>query len=1501
MPLSLQDLIDALRVQPAAPDAAVDGGGDTGTGAPIIPAEAVNGRPRIVITRPDTVPNPDQLISGVWQSEPLTPKVDAGQVYQDVQDKTTDLSPQTEAVLAAAAQAPPPVQGTPPGTPPGQAPTPPPAPAIDNSDAVTQLQSLAAQPAQELKVADEAPPAVENQDQGLTGDIQNPTAPIAAATPAAAEPIQPLKTEVAKSSDKGLLAGATLDTTIPRLQIPASAPPSPPISQPNIDTSAIVAQNPQAEIPPVASQPENRGLLSEATAQLRQGGAGLLSKATATPLKVAAMATALASQMGVPKARDATDTLLTQAQKMDEGADFATGAGKPDTPGQSLARIIGENVNPGSALMTAAMTGGDLLSRAISPGKAEASPIDKTTANRLLAPPNQAVVLPGPRVTHTIQTAGGPAHVSDGDMKLLGVMGAITIGAIFAPRVIAAISKTPLPVFRPVENAKPGTIALSNRVDLARTYDDVNAGIIRLARRSGVDPLTLANVQDTFRIQTGGAARNLVNSAVLNGEMQTPNFMFKTKTAVADLAKADTPQLRDYLHARDTYDDIVRQEKVLQNKGKNAVAQQAAVGPVTVRGMTKQDALDTINNLEKSDPALKDLGAAYRENTKEMRKFLAAGEYGTITKKNLTILQRESANYVPWRDKTGRNRVIGDNPPERLSPFDALKEEMQQTMRHRMENEAKGLYINEMRKVQPDSYVRVSPKELADNPNWKRNTVSFYRRGKLEQYTTDPFLADIHNLDPQGFTGTIAQGLYASKRVMESTATGVLAPWFAVTSALRSWQIGKIVTSQGLKPPTFVGSMLAVPQQLYPQLARSVGESLQNGSGGWLGKTLGPQTMQALSVKLADVYERSLYAQLEHAGTHQGSFLQHAQQFNGALDTVIQTATGSAKTFLTGYKQFLNAIHNSPSFDFAYKNLGSAPMPKLAMEARHLTGDPMVVGQFLRDGKRAIRMDKPLLGSDLAGKAATVGVQGYGFLTGVGREAIPWWNITTQGAKRIGEAYVENPGKFVAKAAMYQAAPAAALFMYTRALGYDPNGHSYNDYMMRGRSEYTKLMNWYIPIPGQPAEKGMEVPRFHEMTAIAHGMEVALDHVTRSSTFQSGEDFMRAALALVSAKDFFPENNSGAIFNPMEDAKSLGSAFYSAAIEPPTPPLANAVLASVGQVAPQGVFGMGDSYKKKQDPYDQLGGMNATFELMSRALGTGLADVVGVGYAAYTQTPEGVAKGLANAMSEAGKRMITKTPIIRDAFDVKLPASGNTQITEELFKKEKVLNDLSKYYRTWTKAGGAINIKPASERGGDVVNSLLGSGPPSESGGLHQPPPTNPLYQSFMEEVYNKFNKDSPDKKVDPVTGAKSGKKDAIWIPDDDGGMGVKSMWRRYGDYSTNLKRLRQINDGNAVTWQLQLSQRPEQLQYLKDNNVDYKDVKTVRNFYEAKRQEVARQLLFTIRAVEEDFSSRLGRPFHIEDLDPYSKQAPGGPQPGEVISEQPTIPPWIDGTGVNQ
>jgi hypothetical protein len=150
--------------------------------------------------------------------------------------------------------------------------------------------------------------------------------------------------------------------------------------------------------------------------------------------------------------------------------------------------------------------------------------------------------------------------------------------------------------------------------------------------------------------------------------------------------------------------------------------------------------------------------------------------------------------------------------------------------------------------------------------------------------------------------------------------------------------------------------------------------------------------------------------------------------------------------------------------------------------------------------------------------------------------------------------------------------PAAGVYYYARGLGSDPNGVDYTDYMMNRRSDYAKQMYMYFPIAGRPAEDGIEIPNFHELAPTYRMMQVALDHATKSSIFTEKQDFMKAA-----------------------------ASFFNYAIEPPVPPIVNLGIAGLtGMTPPMGIFG-GDAYKRRQDPYDQTGGMPASLDTLARA------------------------------------------------------------------------------------------------------------------------------------------------------------------------------------------------------------------------------------------------------------------------------------------------------------
>ena len=144
-------------------------------------------------------------------------------------------------------------------------------------------------------------------------------------------------------------------------------------------------------------------------------------------------------------------------------------------------------------------------------------------------------------------------------------------------------------------------------------------------------------------------------------------------------------------------------------------------------------------------------------------------------------------------------------------------------------------------------------------------------------------------------------------------------------------------------------------------------------------------------------------------------------------------------------------------------------------------------------------------------------MKGYGYTLDAAREAIPWWNPTLQGVKRLGEAWAHNPIRFSTSMGMYAMAPTAGLFYFAKSLdaphpdgtlGGDPNGRSYVDYMISGRSSYNRQDKLYIPKPGAPVEDGWEITFFHELNPARIGMLTGLHHFIGGGASQ--EDFARS-------------------------------------------------------------------------------------------------------------------------------------------------------------------------------------------------------------------------------------------------------------------------------------------------------------------------------------------------------------------------------------------------------
>src|SRR5258705_5795107 len=514
----------------------------------------------------------------------------------------------------------------------------------------------------------------------------------------------------------------------------------------------------------------------------------------------------------------------------------------------------------------------------------------------------------------TINTVGGPKKVNPNTVENL-VAGTflISAGMILAPRVFRAFKSTVSApprslrdaltlqpgVFgeqkgqgffnpqsgRPVQDTMPGTRAYSTPVDLARSADDINRVALGIGAKNGIVPAVQERLENTFGIYSRSNARHLTESATETGRMETPAFRFQAPVSLADMQRTFTPVMRQYIVALDTLESLVERSRLPQF---TAGPRNPRPGLPTIGGQNFQQVAAIVRAIEQANPEVRPAARAWEQWNRAVRKFNSTGEYSTIPVNNPNpnpALPNKSVAYmnaqhrfeVPW---LGREQERGITMAERIQTQDPIQMQSRYSkiaLKERLENEAIGQYVDAMRQAKPASFVRVgrNPQEaaeiLAENPRYRKNTVSFYRRGVQETYTTDPLLADALKMDPYTITSGGGQLIYGTKRALEFGATGLGAPFFAPTSLLRNWQIGKYTADEGYRTPTLIGSLRAIPQQLYPQIALGISRTLEGGSGGMLARFAGQAWVDSLAQTLAGHYNSSLYAQLRRVGSARGS------------------------------------------------------------------------------------------------------------------------------------------------------------------------------------------------------------------------------------------------------------------------------------------------------------------------------------------------------------------------------------------------------------------------------------------------------------------------------------------------------------------------------------------------------------------------------------------------------------------------------------------------------
>ena len=186
-----------------------------------------------------------------------------------------------------------------------------------------------------------------------------------------------------------------------------------------------------------------------------------------------------------------------------------------------------------------------------------------------------------------------------------------------------------------------------------------------------------------------------------------------------------------------------------------------------------------------------------------------------------------------------------------------------------------------------------------------------------------------------------------------------------------------------------------------------------------------------------------------------------------------------------------------------------------------------------------------------------------------------------------------------------------------------------------------------------------------------------------------------------------------------------------------------------------------------------------------------------------------------------------------------------------------------------------MNAKDKSKAGGRTIADYAAEIPPNTGGlipnpGLPQPKPKNPLYELFMDEMQNTFVKDDPKK----------------------GGIGYRSMWKRYDTFGALVSRMRTVDAGNIGAWTAQQRGNPELQDWLRERKIDPFNFDQVRNYYQTQRNNTAQRILWTIQATEQridklpEVRQQLGnKHFKVNMLDP---RTPGIQPEGVEQDENP-------------
>lgn len=865
----------------------------------------------------------------------------------------------------------------------------------------------------------------------------------------------------------------------------------------------------------------------------------------------------------------------------------------------------------------------------------------------------------------------------------------------------------------------PGKLkSLEKPKDLYKAYyvDDKQV-LGDLAERAGVP--NLGRVQNLIDQDTQNTALMRINEALRSGKLKTaygnydvkspPELIFAKYKQLDPISQQDADQ---YLKLKDYTDDL----NLMIKKGINATKAQTELAKVQ----------QSIAQIEGRTPVVKDFAAEYRTATDAVRSFLSTGPNAVFSAKALQGLNLERPNYVPI-DITGVNpsdpllaRISDANNAlekqgmqdwftkardlkningidNRVNSFEILLDYSRNALQHKMENDVRGEYIRELLQSTHGKET-IRPLKKDEIGKYGDRTVQVYENGKKVSYLSSKLQRDLLQFDPY-----VAKfpALYGLKRLFEIGTTGPLSITFAPTTMIRDALTGSVLREKGLPAPGLIGTLAAVPQQVIPKFYRGASEALKTTLKDV--PFMDPMAKAQLADNLAKRYAGSMYALSNEVGGIDASLMKsNIEAGRGIMREVgrtLEDATAkipgarmlghSAGALAKGWDALFGAISDAPRFSVFSKQVAQGVNPsEAAVNARRIAGDTSRGGKpYLASGER--------IKADVQNKSATAPAKLAGWSAAFAREAIPYYNPSIQGMRRLATRFVADPVRTNLNAWKYVGLPGLAAYGWNEMMGPE-----YNDYAQQMRSERDIAMNIYVAIPGLPPEQGLEIPIGHEMTPWNAPWSTALYNMGRGD-----EDVMKGLM------------HSGA--QVLKNASMIGY-----------PQIGALALNASGYTAPQSLLTpMDDTYQMRED---NVGFLPENVERMSRSLFGSISDIALLSAAAgYEAGPEAF-------FDELGWQVGKRTPLVKNVIGAKTAQTAFTPKSEEYYNKVNAYDD---FIDTWEQfyGGKAEVVRETSPAKWD--EEVMGMKEPENSdirvklGPNITPTPTNPVFKHFGDMI----------------------------------------------------------------------------------------------------------------------------------------------------------------------